>query len=191
MNCSMPGFPALTISWSLLKLPSVEPVMLSNHLILCHPLLLLPSILLASESFSMTWLFPSGGQNIGVLASASVLAMNIQGWFHLGLAGLISWLSRGLSRVFSSTGVPKHQFFSAQLSLWPSSHIHTWLLEKATREAANVLFFFLMRRRQRECSDELIVVTWKNWWFSILLTFCVFPVSITGVNYFDKQWKLR
>ena len=45
-----------------------------------------------------------------------------------------------------------------------------------------------MRRRQRECSDELIVVTcWNNWWFSILLTFCVFPVCITGVNYFDKQ----
>ena len=73
-------------------------------------------------------LFASGGQSIG--ASASVLLMNIQDWFPLGWTGLISLQSKGLSRVFSTTTVWKCQFFSAQLSLWPNPHIHTWLLEK-------------------------------------------------------------
>ena len=67
----------------------------------------------ASGSFPMRWLFTSGGQSIGISASASVLSMNIQGWFPLGLTGLISLLSKGLSRVFSSTAVQKHQFFGA------------------------------------------------------------------------------
>ena len=84
----------------------------------------------ASESFSVSWLFTSGDQSIGASASASVLPMNIQGWFPLGLTGLISLQSKGLSKVFSSTTVEKHQFFSAQPSLWSNSHIHTWLLEK-------------------------------------------------------------
>ena len=75
----------------------------------------------ASGSFPVSRLFASGGQSIGALASASVLPMNIQGWLPLGLTGLISLLSRGLSRVFSSTKVWKHQFFSAQPSLWSNS----------------------------------------------------------------------
>ena len=83
-----------------------------------------------SGSFPMSWLFASGGQRIGGSGSASVLPMNIQGWFPLGLTGLISLLSRGLSSVFSSTTVIKHQFFSTQSSLWSNSHISTWLLEK-------------------------------------------------------------
>ena len=66
--------------------------------------------------------------NIG--ASASVLPMNIQDWFPLELISLISLQSKGFSRVFSNTTVQKHQFFSAQPSLWFNSHIHTWLLEK-------------------------------------------------------------
>ena len=104
------------ISWSLLKLMSIESMMPSSHLILCHPLLLFLSV------------FPSiDDQSIG--ASASVLLMNIQGWFPLRLTGLILQ-SNGLSRVFSSTTVQKHQFFSAQLSLWSNTHIHTRLLEK-------------------------------------------------------------
>ena len=84
----------------------------------------------ASGSFPMSQLFASGGQNIGASASASDLPMNIQDWFPLGLTGLISLQSKGLSRVFSNTTVQKHQFFSAQPSLWSSSHIHTWLMEK-------------------------------------------------------------
>ena len=77
----------------------------------------------ASRSFLVSQLFVSGDQSIGVSASASVLIMNIQDWFSLGLTtGLISLLSKGLSRVFSSTTVWKHQFFSAQAFLWSSSH---------------------------------------------------------------------
>ena len=84
----------------------------------------------ASGSFPVSQFFLSGGQSTGVSALASVLPVNIQGWFPLGWTGLISLLSKGLSRVFSSTIVQKHQFFGAQLSLWSHSHIHTWLLEK-------------------------------------------------------------
>ena len=77
MDCSMPGFP-ITNSWSLLKLMSVKWVTLSNHLILCCPLLLLSSIFPASGSFPMSQFFASGGQSIGVSASTSVLPVNIQ-----------------------------------------------------------------------------------------------------------------
>ena len=78
----------------------------------------------------MSWFFTLGGQSTGASASVSVLPMNIQGRFPLGLTGWISLQSKGLSRVFSSTTIWKHQFFSAQPSLWSNSHIHTWLLEK-------------------------------------------------------------
>ena len=71
----------------------------------------------ASGSFLMSWFFASGGQNIGVSASASVLPVNIQDWFPLGWTGWISLQSKGLSRVFSNTTVQKHQFFGTQLSL--------------------------------------------------------------------------
>ena len=82
------------------------------------------------ESLPMSRLFASGGQSIGALASVSVLPMNIQGWFPLGLTSLISLQSKGLLRVFSSTTVQKHEFSGAQPSLWTNSHIYTWLLEK-------------------------------------------------------------
>ena len=84
----------------------------------------------ASGSFLMSQLFTSGGQNIVVSISASVLLMNIQDWFPLGWNGWISLQSKGLSRVFSNTTVEKHQFFGAQLSLFSNGYIHTWLLEK-------------------------------------------------------------
>ena len=119
------------ISQSLLKLLSIKLVMPSNHLILCHPLLLLPSIFPSIMAFSNELVVPSGGQSIGASASASasVLSVNIQSWFLLGLTGFISLLSKGFSRVFSSTTVRKHQFFSTQPFLWSNSHIRTWLLE--------------------------------------------------------------
>ena len=101
---------SFTISWSLLKLMSIESMMPSNHLILCCPLLLLPSIFLIKAICPVNQLFTSGSQSIGALAS--VLPRNIQGWFPLGLTGLISLLSKGLSGVFSSTPFRKHQFFS-------------------------------------------------------------------------------
>ena len=91
-----------------------------------------PQTFPASGSFQTSQLFASGGQSIGASGSASVLPVNIQGWFPLGLTGLISLLSKGLSRVFSNTTVWKHQVFSAQPSLWSNSHIHYWafLLKK-------------------------------------------------------------
>ena len=86
----------------------------------------------ASEYFQISQFFALHGQSIGVSVSASVLPMNIQGWFPLGLTGWISLQSKRLSRVFSSTTVQKHQFFGTQPSLWSDSHICTWLLEKTT-----------------------------------------------------------
>ena len=124
MDCITPGFPVLhylpefayicrhpTISSSVVPFSSV------------------PQSFPASWSFPMSWLFASGGSK-GASALASVLPMNIQGWFPLGWTGLLSLLSKGLSRVFSSTTVQNHQFFNAQPSLWSNSHTQTWLLEK-------------------------------------------------------------
>ena len=120
---------SFTFSQSLFKLMSTESVVPSNHLVLCRPLLLLPSTL-TTGSFPTGQLFTSGGQSIGVSALASVLPMNIQTWFPLGWTGWISLQSKGLSKVFSSTTVQKHQFFGTQSSLWSNSHIPTWLMEK-------------------------------------------------------------
>ena len=105
------------ISWSLLKCMSIESVMPSNRLILCRLLLLLPSIFPIRVFSNESEIFASGGQRIEASASASVLPMNTQGWFLLGLIGLISLMSKGLSRAFSSTTAGKHQFFGAQPSL--------------------------------------------------------------------------
>ena len=117
---------SITNPWSLLKLMSIELVTPSNHLILCCLLLFLPSIFPSIREWAGS--LHQVGQSIRV--SASVLPMNFQGWFLLGLTGLISLLSKGFSRVFSNTTVQKHQFFGTQPPLWLISHIHTWLLEK-------------------------------------------------------------
>ena len=112
----------ITNSQSLLKLMSIKSVMPSNHLILCHSLLLLASVFPSIRVFSNESLLHIRSQSIGASASASVLPVNIQDWFPLGLTGCISLQSKGFSRVFSNTIVQKHQFFGAQLSLWPNSH---------------------------------------------------------------------
>ena len=121
---------SFTISQKLLKLTSIESVMPSDHLVLCRTFSSCLQSLPASGSFPMCQFFTSGGQSIDPSASVSVLPMNTQDWFPLGLIGLISMQSRGLSRVFSNTSVQKHWFFGAQPSLWSNSHIHTRLLEK-------------------------------------------------------------
>ena len=129
-NCSMPGFLDLdylpefaqthvhwvgdTIQPSCPLLPSFSSC---------------PQSFPALGSFRMRQLFTSGGQSIGASASVSVLPMN-KGWFPLWLTGLISLMSKGLSRVLSSTMIWKHQIFGVQSTLWFNSHIHTWLLEK-------------------------------------------------------------
>ena len=102
---------SFTVSRSLLTPMSFELVMPSNHLILCRPLLSLPSILPSTASFPKNQCFALA--STGASASASVLPMSIQDWFPLGLTGLISLLSKRLSRIFSSTAVQKLQFFSA------------------------------------------------------------------------------
>ena len=112
------------------KLMCIKSVMPSSHLILCRPFLLLPPSLPASESFPMSQLFTWGGQSIGVSVSASVLPKNSQDWSPLEWTGWISLQSMGLSRIFSSTIVQKHQFFCAQLSSQSNFYIHTWPLEK-------------------------------------------------------------
>ena len=129
MDCNMPGLP---IHYQLLELAQLMAI--SQW---CHPTISSSVIPFTSRlqsfpglgSFQISQLFASDGQSIGVSASALVLSMNIQGWFPLGLTGLISLQSKGLSRVFT-TSVQNHQFFDTQTSLWSNSHICTWLLEK-------------------------------------------------------------
>ena len=131
MDCNMPRFPFLNylpgfaqthVHWVDDAIQPTHSVTLISSCLQSFP---------ASGSFPVSQLFPTGGQSIGALSSASVLLMNIQGWFLLGLTGLISLQSKELSRVFSSITVRKHQLFSAQLYLWSNTHIHTWLLEKS------------------------------------------------------------
>ena len=121
--------------------PSPTPRVHPNSCVLsrwCHPAISssvvpfssCPQSLPASGSLPMSRLFPWGGHSIGVSASTSILTMNTQDWSCLGWTGRISFLSKGLSRVFSNTTVQKHQFFSTQLSSQSNSHIHTWPQEK-------------------------------------------------------------
>ena len=132
VDCSTPGFPVLH------HLPDLAQTHV--HWVMvewCHPTILffvipfssIPWSFPASEYFPMSRLSTSDGQSIGASTSASVLPMNIQGWFPLGFTGLVSLLSMGLSRIFFSTTLQKHQFFGIQPSLWSISHIYTWLLE--------------------------------------------------------------
>ena len=129
MNHSTPGFP---VHHQQPEFTQTHVHWVGDAIQPSHPLSSpsCPQSFPASGSFQMSQLFTSGDQSIGFSTSASVLPMNIQDWSPLGWTGWISLQSKGLSRVFSNTTVKKHQFFSAQLSLWSNSHIHTWLLEK-------------------------------------------------------------
>ena len=123
----------ITNSWSFLRFMFIDSVIPSNHLILCHPLLLLPSIFPSFRVFPMSQLFTSSGQSIGVSASASVLPMNIQDWIPLRCSGWISLQSKGIPSVLQHYGSKASilrcsLFFVVQLSYMPL--IHTWLLEK-------------------------------------------------------------
>ena len=126
--------------------PPLSPGICSGSCQWCHPTIsscVVPfSFCLqsfpASGSLPMSQFFTSGAQSIGASASISVLPMNIQGWFPLGLTGLIFLLSKGLSRVFSSVTVWKHQFFSTRPSWRSNSHIHTWLLKNYSFDYADL-----------------------------------------------------
>ena len=123
-NNSIPGFSVLhcLLGFAQTHVHGVDDAIQPSHPLLSPFLSCLQSFP-ASGSFPMSRLFASGGQSIGAWATASILPMNIQGWFPLALIGLTSLLSKGLSRVFSSTTV-----WSAQPSLWSSSHIRPWPL---------------------------------------------------------------
>ena len=114
---------SITNSRNSLRLISIESVMPSSHLILCHPLSSCPQSLPASESSPMSQLFTWGGQSTGGSALASFLPKKSQGWSPSEWTGLIS-------RVFSNTTIQKHQFFSTQPSSQSNSHTHAWPLEK-------------------------------------------------------------
>jgi len=118
---------SISNSWSLLKLMTIKLVVPSIHLILCYPLLLLPSIFPGLRVFSNETVLPIRWPNYWSSASVSVLPVNIQDWFPLGCTGWISLQSKGLSRVFFNTTVQKHQFFVAQFSLWGHMNSQNWV----------------------------------------------------------------
>jgi len=124
-----------------LPCPTLSPRVCSNSYPLswwCHPTISssvvpfssCPQSFPLSESFPISQLFTSSDQSTGASASVSILSIRFRVLFPLGLTGLISLLSKGLSRVFSSTTVQNHQFVGAQPSSWSNSHIHSWLLDK-------------------------------------------------------------
>ena len=129
MDCNMPGFP---VPHHLPEFARVHVHWISDTIqtFLSAPFSSCLQSFPALGSFPMSQLFASGGQSIGAQASRSVLPVNIQGWFPLGLISLISLMFKGLSRIFSSTIVWKHRFFGTLPSSWSSSHIRTWLLER-------------------------------------------------------------
>ena len=129
VDCSVPGFPVFHY---LPEFAQTHVHWVSDAIQPSHPLSppSAPALNLSQhQGLSQCVFFTSGGQSIGASASTSVLPMNIQGWLPLRLTGLIL-LSKGLSRVFSSTTIQKHQFFGAQPSIRSNSDICTWLLEK-------------------------------------------------------------
>ena len=147
MNCSTPGFPVFhclpEFAQGHVYLSHWLP---SKHLFLCCPFPLLPSIfasirVLSNES-SLHIRWPVYWSQLQHQSSL----VDIQGWCILGLSSLISLLSKGLSRLFSSTTVQKHQFFSPQPSLWSNSHICTWLLEKPVVLTIQTLLYLWLYR---------------------------------------------
>ena len=129
LECSTPGSSVLHYFPEMVQI-RIHWVGDANCLTLCCPLFLFLQSFPASGSFPASWLFASRGQSIAASASASLLPINIQGWFPLGLTGLFSLLSRGLSRVFSSSTIWKHQFFGTQPFFMVQLSHCTWLLGK-------------------------------------------------------------
>ena len=126
VDCGTPGFSVLHYLPEFAHTQWYHPTMSASVTLFSS----CPQSFTASGSFPVSCLFASGGQCIRASVSASVLPMNIHGWFPLGLFGLIYLHSMGLSRVFSNTTIWKNQFFGTEPSSWSNSHIHTWPLEK-------------------------------------------------------------
>ena len=119
-----------TISQSLLRLMPIESVMPSNRLILCHPLLLLPLIFPSIRVFSSESTLGIRWPKYWIFSLSVSPSNENSGLISIRIDGFDPLQSKGLSRVFSNTTVPKHEFFGSQPSLWSSCHMHTWLLEK-------------------------------------------------------------
>ena len=168
---------SLTISQSLLILVSFESKMPSNHFILCHPL----------GSFPVSRLFGSSGQSIGASASASVLPVNIQGWFPLGLTDLISLLSKGLSRVFSNTTVQEH---NSSVQSWNavSTVIRTlnWKQSSLSHSLDCDLGQLVWQASQLPSSRSPFLHHWR--WWSDPLVLLVFPLCSHLLNMTLKLW---
>ena len=203
MDCSMPGFPVLHY---LPKFIQTYAHWVSDALQSSHPLsppsllaLNLPSIRIFSSESAVHIRWP---KYWSFSFSIYFLTMNIPGWFPLGLSGLISLLSKGLSRVFQSTTVWKHQFFSTQPSLWSNSNIHTWLLVKtialsiwtSVGKVMSLLFntlsrfaiAFLPRRKLFFCFMLCLLILWLQPLSPLILepkkmesdSFHIFPIYL-------------
>ena len=148
MDCSTPGFP---VHHQLPELARIHVYQVSDAIQQSYPLSSpsLPAFNLPQHQVLFHLVSYSLAKSIGASASASVLPMNIQDWFPLGVTGWMCLQSKWLPRVFSNTTVEKHQFFGAQLSLWFNSHIHTWPLEKpqlmTVGKVMSLLFTMLSR----------------------------------------------
>ena len=148
----------------------------------------------ALGSFPVSQFFASGGQSMG--ASALVFPMNIQDWFSLRLTGLISLLSKGLSRVFSNTTVQKHQFFGTQLSLWSNSHIHVSAVLKEAKVLYSGASGFFVVLYGKEPMDPLVIFplphiscNYQNIWYYVSVNKTLCKSSDTGPNKALLSWK--
>ena len=153
---------SFTISQPLFKLMFTELVMLSNHLILCHTFPLLPSIFSSIRAFSNESATESGAS-----VSASVLPMNTQGWFPLGLTGLISLQSKGLSRVFPRISIWRHQFFAAHSSEQQHTSVQKLLEKKHSFGYTDQLEALVVKLKTRKQAihakgDDLNIVSVKT-----------------------------
>ena len=151
MNCSSPGFPSFTISQSLLKLMSIESVMAFNHLILCCPLLLLPSIFPSIRVFSKESALHIRWPKCWSFSFSISPSNEYSGLISLGLTGLISLLSKGFSRVFSSTKCFESLYafknYTEQM-LNKSALNHPWFQQEITREIKNILNWLKVKTQQ-------------------------------------------
>ena len=165
-DCSTPGFPTLSpgvCSNSCLLSRWWHPTISASVLPFSSCLQSLPE----SGFFPTSWFFASGGQIIRASASASVLPMNIWGWFPLGLSGFISLLPKGLSRVFSSTTVWKHQLSKAQTPLWPNWPHHCGQLDIRDHRAPS--------GQPAVCQIFDLDPVWEHHWVSLSFSFLVYP----------------
>ena len=185
MDCSTPGSSVLQYLPEFAQIRITGSVMLSNQLILCHTLLLCLQSFPASGSLPMTQLFTSVAKVL-CIASALVLPMNTQGWFPLGLTGLISFQSNGLSRVFYNITIWKHRFFNTQCSFWSNSHtymptgkiiplmLHTDLHQQSDISTFNTLISWLQspstvilepkKRKSVTAPPRSLLLFTMKWW---------------------------